>query len=554
MQIPIEAPMETASDHTFPGCPICLNSLILDKAYHYPFDESLNIASYFSCSHPAHLTCISQSIAAGNVVCRICGVSFADDVIHSFAPDQKGATTNDESSKSSHMVSDRKKDVEAVVEPSPGELASIKAVPEYSSYRMPNPENRVLISALVSVKAPLPTEQQRSPIDLVAVVDVSGSMVKQTLRYPLAVMPHPGDRLGIISFNISGVVQAQLGPIGERKRLLTNVTEGLRAGGGTALWSGMELGLQILGEHRDSSWNRLLGISEHTTSKHVSSMFVFSDGQDNYAAPESINISSQSLGIWIVRSSPLGTEPTTHRNCLPQSQEVEELFTYMSDISVVQDALAAGLGAAMSINMHHIWSTVDSLPEEMSSDGRKATVSIPNLFADEDRDIFVELLVNANYTEVLTVNGSYSDKDNSRQTRSYPLSSGVNAANGGDVSAASKIIKMVLSSIVEKLVKVHGSSKLSDRVQALRAAIKPDTPSDANVKIHRLCFDAAIRYFDSGDYDALHVESFNAIYDDLESVHDATPGDYSNQKQQDIPKVSVQSLGDDIESKSFVKA
>ncbi|KAI8811837.1 hypothetical protein BJ742DRAFT_795723 [Cladochytrium replicatum] len=457
-----------------------------------------------------------------------------------------------------------------------GALASINILPEYKNYRVPTPGSPVLVNTLVTLKAPPSTEQQRTAIDLIAVVDVSGSMdgqkisyVKQTLQYLLAVMNHPKDRLSIISFNNVAKLEAPLCPIEEGKLKLSGVIEGLRATGGTAIWSGMELGLKVLKEQKESSWKRLLGISERPGAKRLSSMFVLSDGQDNNHAPQKYKDLEAKLGDLDCPVFTFGYGGDHEPELLASIAGSRGTFTYISDISIVQDAMAAGLGAATSINMSAIKLNL-TVPDgvkicqlstpyqtETSANGRTATVSIPNLFADEGRDIFVELDVNSSNGEIIRVNGSYVDQNNARQflgpvdcnviftdneisgvkpnlsvtvarlrlAAAKASTEAVNAANGCDISGASEIVRTVLSSIVDLLVSFHGSNTLSEQVRWLRSDIKADAPSADYVKVQRSCFDKAILCFHAND--AQYVESFKAIYADLESVHNSVSSRYS---------------------------
>lgn len=116
----------------------------------------------------------------------------------------------------------------------------------------------------------------QSSLDLVCVIDCSGSMngfkltqIQQTLVY-LMEMLQPTDRLAIVAFNSQAVILNSLRLVTKENkcgRLLSNI-QSLTAVGGTNIVSGLKKAYQIL--------------SQRTTKNRMSSVFLLSDGNDNF--------------------------------------------------------------------------------------------------------------------------------------------------------------------------------------------------------------------------------------------------------------------------------
>jgi Ca-activated chloride channel family protein len=95
-----------------------------------------------------------------------------------------------------------------------------------------------------------PEDLQDKPRDLIVVVDTSGSMaeddrmsfVKQGMDLLIDELAE-GDRIGIVSYASEGLVQAELGALD--KVQLHDVVAGLQSDGGTNIYGGLELGMQM---------------------------------------------------------------------------------------------------------------------------------------------------------------------------------------------------------------------------------------------------------------------------------------------------------------------
>jgi len=116
----------------------------------------------------------------------------------------------------------------------------------------------------------------RTSVDLICVIDVSGSMsgekielVKETMRFLIETLT-PSDRLSIITFNSSGNRICGLKAVTQENLVnFSNFINLLYASGGTNIMSGMNIALKT--------------IKERKKSNKVTSVFILSDGQDKGA-------------------------------------------------------------------------------------------------------------------------------------------------------------------------------------------------------------------------------------------------------------------------------
>nr|CAD1819025.1 unnamed protein product [Ananas comosus var. bracteatus] len=183
------------------------------------------------CSHMFHFHCISSSIKHGNSLCPVCRAKWSEipllsppafDVtlgqaqanpvvdfvsqVHRYLPlyrDEEPAAFNDDEPivLQSETVQIPQTESDRRVE--------LRTYPEFSA--IPQSSSHEDFTILIHVKAPHPTstsvQSSRAPIDLVAVIDVSGSMagtklalLKRALGFVIQNLG-PSDRLSVIAFS-----------------------------------------------------------------------------------------------------------------------------------------------------------------------------------------------------------------------------------------------------------------------------------------------------------------------------------------------------------------
>jgi len=163
-------------------------------------------------------------------------------------------------------------DEESKLPPKTDVTLSIRGIPEYDSYPYAMAADKFYYMA--SIKAPYFREEDRASIDLVCVVDESGSMsgdriklVKETVQFIIKNLEH-GDRFGIIGYSSGSrevLSLTYMDAAGKKKALAQ--AGGLRASGGTALCQGLVDGVNMM--------------RKRTTTNEIASVMILTDGQAN---------------------------------------------------------------------------------------------------------------------------------------------------------------------------------------------------------------------------------------------------------------------------------
>jgi Mg-chelatase subunit ChlD len=132
------------------------------------------------------------------------------------------------------------------------------------------------VKVLASVRAPVYEAEKRAPVDLVIVVDRSGSMqgnpialVKQTLGF-IVTQLSPRDRLAVVSYGTDVVVELPLERMDEAGKAKANrKIKQIQISGCTNLSGGLVRAVEVLRDRDSSDWN------------DVSSILLLTDGQPN---------------------------------------------------------------------------------------------------------------------------------------------------------------------------------------------------------------------------------------------------------------------------------
>ncbi|MCL7042646.1 hypothetical protein MKW94_000484 [Papaver nudicaule] len=236
---------------------------------------------------------------------------------------------------------------------------------------------------------------QRAPIDLVTVLDVSGSMtgrklqlVKRAMRFVIGNLGF-SDRLSIISFSANA---RRLFPLllmtDSGKKHALQAVNSLVADGGTNIAEGLKKGTKV--------------IEERAHKNPVYSIMLLSDGQDSYT--KKINLKEISRLQIPVHTFGFGAD---HDPVMLYSiaEGSKGTFSFVEAEGLIQDAFAQCIGGLLSVVVQGLQVHIQSLdpylclsqlkagsyPTFLASDNQTGLVDIGDLYSDEERDFLVQV-------------------------------------------------------------------------------------------------------------------------------------------------------------------
>lgn len=276
-------------------------------------------------------------------------------------------------------------------------ILSVEARVEYSAVAR-DMEQQVF--GLITVRAGAQRSDtgtsERQPMDVICVLDVSGSMtgqkigqVQSAVRFVIE-QASPLDRLGLVTFNNTASRPLRLRKMNQDGKNDANVAAlRLVADGGTSIVAGLHMAL--------------LGMEQRRQRNSVSAILLLTDGQDS-----STRNHIQSL---VQRAAAAGCGlycfgfGADHDAALLSSfsEQAHTPFTFVEDVDTIKAAFAGTIGCLSSVvaqkltlNLSsHVPLTAVHTPFAMVRDGSHVTVTIPDMMAEERRDLVVELSVPA---------------------------------------------------------------------------------------------------------------------------------------------------------------
>lgn len=268
----------------------------------------------------------------------------------------------------------------------------------------------------------------RAPIDLVTVLDVSGSMsgtklslLKRAMAFVISNLS-PADRLSIVAFSSTAKRVFPLKRmVPEGQRSARRVIERLICTGGTNISEGLRKGTKVLEDRR--------------VRNPVASIMLLSDGHDTYSLSSRGGERRSSTSVTSIQSGavqiPVHTfgfgvdhDAATMHSVSEQSGGT---FSFIQSESLVQEAFAQCIGGLLSVVVQDVNLSLSacaatklkclhagSYDTSISDDGSQGTVKLRDLYAEECRDILVDLhlssiLSSSNPTNLVSVNCSYKD-------------------------------------------------------------------------------------------------------------------------------------------------
>ncbi|XP_078440429.1 E3 ubiquitin-protein ligase WAV3-like [Wolffia australiana] len=262
------------------------------------------------------------------------------------------------------------------------------------------------LTVLVHLKAPPAdaSHEARAAADLVAVLDVSGSMAGTKLallkRAMGFVIQHlgPSDRLSVVAFSSAArrlFPLRRMSAAGSEHAL--RAVHGLAAGGGTNIAEALKLGLRVLESRRQR--NPVCGV------------ILLSDGQDTHA----LSGAGQEYGALLPRTAAgpvhafgLGAD---HDAALMHAvaERSGGTFSFIEAEGAIQAALAQCVGGLLSVVVQearvrlecvHPRARIVSVRSggyaaRVEDGGRRGSIAVGDLYADEERDFLVGVAVPA---------------------------------------------------------------------------------------------------------------------------------------------------------------
>ncbi|RCV09157.1 hypothetical protein SETIT_2G004300v2 [Setaria italica] len=263
---------------------------------------------------------------------------------------------------------------------------------------------------------------RRAPLDLVTVIDVSGSMrgeklrlVKQAVGFVIDNLG-PTDRLSVVSFSNDATRVVRLARMAaDGKASAKCAVEALAAGGGTNIGEGLRVATRELDDRR------------HRNA--VTSVILLSDGRDGYVPRRHVDLVPPSFRG---RAAPIHTFGfgTDHDAAAMHTvaEETGGTFSFVENQAAIEDSFAQCVGGLLSVAMQDVRVAVACVhpgvrvlgvksgryENRVDADRRAASVDVGELYADEERRFLVFVRVPAaeateEVTQLIKVRCSYRD-------------------------------------------------------------------------------------------------------------------------------------------------
>ncbi|CAN6310883.1 unnamed protein product [Urochloa humidicola] len=372
------------------------------------------------CSHTFHHRCISDSVAHGNRDCPLCKATWRDlpavDPVPGPAMPPPRAYADDDpvaQPAAIQALADGQVAAAAVV----GEMA-LKTHCEFPA--VARDASRDNFAVLVHARAPGPSaadaEAPRAPLDLVTVLDVSGSMsgnklrlLKQAMRFVIDNLG-PNDRLSVVSFSDSASREIRLTRMSDDGKASANhAVDSLVAGGSTDIGRGLRVASNVLAHRRYRN--------------AVTSVILLSDGQDTVIGGRNFTrLVPNPFRAAGTRPGPIHTFGFGTDHDAAAMHTIAEVtggtFSFIENLAVIQDAFAQCIGGLLSVVAQGARIAVECVhpgvrvrqvksghyESHVDDDGRAATVDVGELYAEEERRflLFVDVPVAADASEDVT--------------------------------------------------------------------------------------------------------------------------------------------------------
>ncbi|GLJ15424.1 hypothetical protein SUGI_0253150 [Cryptomeria japonica] len=450
-------------------CPICLETMKAGQG-HAIFTAE--------CSHTFHFPCIASYARRGNLTCPVCRLSWKEVPWHWHGHPQSSNPLPRTASLLTHQqqlqeqeglrnAEQEQKRMDPILRILDESIAGLRGnqntdFPEPSTYNDDeklfinsfavqreegtsscreekidialHPEAEAVTAAnagdftvLVHIKAPQSiiennkkdtgpsSNRLRAPVDLVAVLDISGSMagtklglLKRATSFVIGSLS-PADRLSVVVFSSKA---RRLFPLTcmshDGQRSARRVIDRLVCSGGTNIGDGVRKGVKILQDRHERN--------------PVAGIMLLSDGQDTFCMSTerhefASNFPIHAFGFGVDHDS-----ATMHRI----AEDSGGTFSFIQSESLVQDAFAQCIGGLLSVVVQDVRLEISpqfegvelktihagSYRAEIGGEGKQGTVQLGDLYAEEEKHILVDLAIPSTKdftTDLLAVKLLYRD-------------------------------------------------------------------------------------------------------------------------------------------------
>ncbi|CAN8295046.1 unnamed protein product [Cochlearia groenlandica] len=362
------------------------------------------------CSHSFHFDCITSNVRHGNRICPLCRTQWKQVPVSVDQPVPLPVHVHDPVLLAQRGFEDDEslpqEETQIPTGVARGQALEVSLFPQVSA--VAKPVSRGDFAVLVHLKAEGVSEDDgrvRAPLDLIAVLDVSGSMegmkinlMKNAVSFVIQNLGEK-DRLSVIAFSSTArrlfplILMTETG-----KQAAIQAVNSLVAGGGTNIAEGLMIGARVIEDRRFKN--------------PVSGMMLLSDGQDNFTLnhfevrlradyesllPRSCRIPIHTFGFGSDHDAEL-----MHTI----SQVSSGTFSFIEAEDVIRDAFAQCIGGLLSVVILEQAVEIECLHEQglkissikagsyrsrVSSDARTATIDVGDMYAEEERDFLVIL-------------------------------------------------------------------------------------------------------------------------------------------------------------------
>ncbi|GMY08775.1 E3 ubiquitin-protein ligase WAV3-like [Fagus crenata] len=434
------------------------------------------------CSHSFHFQCIASNVKHGNQICPVCrakwkeipGINWSSrlapndalmTVVRRLPPARRDLNRrhitplyqatdpavfdDDELLDHQSVSSERGYCDNNAADNNSLKAIEIKTYPEVSAAPRSNTSDNftvlVHLKASPAVTTKTPSRNQaclpqfsltpRAPVDLVTVLDISGSMAGTKLALLKRAMGFviqnlgSNDRLSVIAFSSTARRLFPLRRMSEQGRQQAlQAVNSLVANGGTNIAEGLRKGAKIMEDRKDKN--------------PVGSIILLSDGQDTYTVSGSGRNQPQSnyrllLPLSIHGGDNTGFQIPVHTFGFGADHDASSMhsiseisggtFSFIETEAVIQDAFAQCIGGLLSVVVQELQVGVEcvhpkthlrslkagSYPIHVMDGGRAGFIDVGHLYADEERDFLVSVNVPAesssNETSLLKVRCVFKD-------------------------------------------------------------------------------------------------------------------------------------------------